>query len=88
MLIAGAYDDAHDFRMYRWSGALNDSAIALDLGLGDCKPEELIVTATRGRTYDLQLLSDDGDRDVDGKRCKKTKREKRSFRGLRTTIEL
>jgi Protein of unknown function (DUF3616) len=88
LVIAGAYDDAHDFRLYRWSGALPDRAIALDVEMGDCKPEELIVTAVRGRTCELQLLSDDGDRDVDGRTCKKSKPEKRSFRGLRTTIEL
>ncbi len=88
LVIAGAYGDAHDFRMYRWSGALRDEAIALDVDVRDYKPEELIVTAVRGRTLELELLSDDGDRDIDGKKCKKSKLEKRSFRGLRTTIEL
>jgi hypothetical protein len=88
LIIAGAHDDTHDFQMYRWSGLLRDGALSLDIEMGDCKPEELIVTAVRGRTYELQLLSDDGDRDVDGKKCKKAKLEKRSFRGLRTTIEL
>ncbi|HEU4690406.1 MAG TPA: DUF3616 domain-containing protein [Vicinamibacterales bacterium] len=88
LVIAGAHDDAHDFRMYRWSGLLRDGAIALDIEMEDCKPEELIVTAARGRTYELQLLSDDGDRDVGGTKCKKARLEQRSFRGLTTTIEL
>jgi hypothetical protein len=88
LIIAGACDDAHDFRLYKWSGALRAEAVALDVDVQDCKPEELIVTAVRGRTHELELLSDDGDRDADGKKCKKAKLEKRSFRGLRTTIEL
>ena len=60
----------------------------IDVELGDCKPEELIVTGVHGRKHELELLSDDGDRDVAGKKCKKAKPEQRSFRGLRTTIEL
>ena len=88
LVIAGAYDDAHDFRMYTWSGELRDGAIGLDVEIGECKPEELIVTAVKGRRYELQLLSDDGDRDVAGKKCKKAKPEKRSFRGLKMTTEL
>jgi hypothetical protein len=88
LIIAGAYDDAHDFRLYKWSGALHTGAVALDVSVQEYKPEELIVTAVRGRTHELELLSDDGDRNVDGKKCKKAKLENRSFRGLRTTIEL
>jgi hypothetical protein len=88
LVIGGAYDDAHDFRIYKWSGTLRDEAIEVDVEMGDCKPEELIVTVVRGRTHYLELLSDDGDRDVAGKKCKKAKPEKRSFRGLRTMIEV
>ena len=88
LIVAGAFDDAHDFRIYQWTGAPGDEAVEIDVELGDCKPEELIVTEVRGRTHELELLSDDGDRDVGGQKCKKAKPEKRSFRGLRTTIEL
>jgi hypothetical protein len=88
LVIGGAYDDAHDFGIYKWSGALRDEAIEVDVEMGDCKPEELIVTAVRGRTHHVELLSDDGDRDVDRKKCKKAKPGKRSFRGLRMMIEL
>jgi hypothetical protein len=88
LVIGGAFDGAHDFRIYRWSGALRDDAVEIAVETGDCKPEELIVTPARGRTHELELLSDDGDRDVDAKRCKKAKPNKRAFRGLRTTIEL
>ena len=88
LIVAGAFDDAHDFRIYQWSGDLKDGAVEIDVELGDCKPEELIVTEVHGRTHELELLSDDGDRDVEGKKCKNAKPEKRSFRGLRTTIEV
>jgi hypothetical protein len=88
LIIAGAYDDAHDFRLYRWSGGLRDEATRIDVEMGDCKPEEMVITAVGGRTHELEMLSDDGDREVDGKRCKKAKPEKRSFRALRMTIEL
>ena len=88
LIIAGAFDDSQDFRMYKWSGALRDEAIEIDLELGDCKPEELIVTKISGRSHEVELLSDDGDRDVQGEKCKKAEQNMRSFRGLRTIIEL
>jgi hypothetical protein len=74
--------------LYKWSGALGDAAVVLNVDIGDCKPEELIVTPMNGRTHELELLSDDGDRDVDGKKCKDAKPGKRAFRGMRTSIEL
>ena len=88
LVVAGAFDDSGDFRIYKWSGAFGDAAREVPVDVGDCRPEELIVAGVHGRTCDLELMSDDGDRDVEGKKCKKVKPEKRSFRGLRTTIEL
>ncbi len=64
------------------------AGVEIDVEMGDCNPEELIVTRLQGHSYQVELLSDDGDRDVDGEKCKKAKEQKRSFRGLRTTIEL
>jgi hypothetical protein len=43
LIIAGAYDDARDFRLYKWSGAPHAEAVALDVDMQDCKPEEFGV---------------------------------------------
>jgi hypothetical protein len=88
LIVAGAFNDSHDFRLYKWSGKVSDAAVEVRVEVGDCKPEELIVRDVRGRSHEIELLSDDGDRDVEGQKCKKARRPKRSFRGLRTTINL
>ena len=88
LIVAGAFDDARDFRLYAWPGGLDEAAVGLDVDLDDCKPEELIVTEVRGRRLEVELLSDDGGRKVRGKKCKKADPEMRSFRGLRTAIEI
>jgi hypothetical protein len=88
LIVAGAFDDARDFRLYAWPGGLHDAAVGLDVDLDDCKPEELIVTEVRGRRVHVELLSDDGGRKAGGKKCKKADPEMRSFRGLRTVVEI
>jgi hypothetical protein len=87
LLIAGAFSDGQDFRLYRWSGARGDTPVELVVDFADCSPEELIVTGVRGASVDIELFSDDGDRMVGDKKCKKTKPEKQSFRSLRRDIE-
>lgn len=88
LIVAGAFEGARDFRLYAWSGGLDEAAVGLDVDLGDCKPEELIVTEARGRRLHVELLSDDSGRKVGGKKCTKADLEMRSFRGLRTVIEI
>jgi hypothetical protein len=88
LIVAGAFDGARDFRLYAWSGGLDDAAVRLDVDLADFKPEGLIVTKVRGRRLHVELLSDDSGRKVGGKKCKKADPERRSFRGLRTAIEI
>jgi hypothetical protein len=88
LIVAGAFDDAHEFKLYKWSGRRGDEGTPIDVEIGDCKPEELIVTRVQSGSHELELLSDDGDREVDGRKCKKTKPQNRGFRGLRMTIDL
>jgi hypothetical protein len=88
LVVAGAFDGARDFQLYAWSGALKDGAVELDVDLTDFKPEGLIVTEVRGRRLHVELLSDDSGRKVGGKKCRKADPEMRSFRGLRTVVEI
>jgi hypothetical protein len=88
LVIGGAFDDKGDFRLYKWSGAAADAPVELPVDLVDCRPEELIVNSVRGRALDIELFSDDGDRLVGDKKCKKAKPGKQSFRSIQTVIEV
>jgi hypothetical protein len=88
LVIAGAFDDKRDFRLYKWSGAAADASVELPVDLADCSPEELIVKSIRGRALDIELFSDDGDRLVGDKKCKKAKPAKQSFRSIQTVVEV
>jgi hypothetical protein len=78
LLIAGPTADAGTFAIYRWSGKVGDKATPIEVDLKGLRPEALFETS-KG----IQLLSDDGDVEVDGKACKKIEDEsKQSFRTL------
>ena len=75
LVLAGAFDDAHAFRLYEWGGGLDAPARPLTDNISDLKPEELIVVDATDRELVVQLLSDDGT-DV----CKEAPPAQRSFR--------
>jgi len=71
LLIAGPHDDsAGPFRLFKWSGAPTDAAVAVQdiTGVPSSSAPEAIVTYAN--TRDVQILFDQGDHDVSGDACK------------------
>ena len=81
LVLAGAFNDAQEFRLYEWTGRPDAAARPLIDSISDLKPEELIVVDATDRELTLQLLSDDGT-DV----CKEAPIAQRSFRGRTVTL--
>lgn len=79
LILAGAFDEARRFALFRWSGRLGDDPEQIELNLDPLNPEGLSLLPD-GR---LLVLSDDGEVQVDGRNCKsnRTPVERRSFRG-------
>ena len=83
LVLAGAFNDAQEFRLYQWAGRPDAPARPLIDNISDLKPEELIVVDATDREITLQLLSDDGT-DV----CKEAPIAQRSFRGRTVRLQL
>ena len=83
LVLAGAFNDAQEFRLYEWTGRPDAPARPLIDNIPDLKPEELIVVDVTNREIVLQLLSDDGT-DV----CKESPIAERSFRGRTVRLQL
>jgi hypothetical protein len=90
-IVAGPTGNNGTFELYRWSGhnhdqptAVNGSAAAF-AAIPDFHPEAMFIDPS-GRK--LHLLSDDGDRKMDGEvTCKNLGADKRSFRSVVVTLE-
>lgn len=79
LIASGPFDDDGEFRLWRWSGNVEDSPTPLAGGsLENCTPEGMTIFADR--PGELFVLSDDGSRKVDGEPCKEAPKKKRSFR--------
>jgi hypothetical protein len=80
LLIAGPRDDsAGPFRLYKWSGAPADAAVAVQDITGvpsTSAPESIVVYPN---TRDVQILFDQGDHDVGGDPCKDADTSDKSF---------
>ncbi|MET1110567.1 MAG: hypothetical protein ABWX67_03475 [Allosphingosinicella sp.] len=78
LILAGAFDEESRFALFRWTGRLADEPVQLDADLDPLNPESLSLLSD-GR---LLVLSDDGEVQVDGRKCKsnRTPAERRSFR--------
>jgi hypothetical protein len=83
LLMAGAFDDSHDFLLYEWSGSRESPARALAVPMRDLKPEEIIALEQADGGLALYLLSDDGTGE-----CKEKQIEARSFRMAGTQLTL
>lgn len=92
LLLAGAFDDTRDFRLFRWSGAMTDSPVPIETdALSDLNPEELIVATAPDGTLTVEVFSDDGDQIVGGKKCKKlagANTALRTFRSVRFDVSV
>jgi hypothetical protein len=81
LIVAGPPGDIGDFKLYRWSGSPTESPELIKaLVLEGLRPEAFILYP--GEKTRIQVLSDDGAVQVDGKECKDAKPEKRSFRSF------
>lgn len=86
LIVAGPSGDADDstatprFALFRWTG-LGGPAPQLVQGLdaGGFRPEALFLDAVSG---DIVLLSDDGDQEIGGRKCKKLPAAQKSFRAM------
>jgi hypothetical protein len=83
-IIAGPVGERGESGLYRWSGNAADPPRRIKgIDFSGMNPEALIVNPEEKSR--LQILSDDGTRKVDGKECKHTAVENRSFRSFRVT---
>lgn len=69
-------------RLYGWTGVAGASAVDLNADLGGLNGEALFAADQN----DLYVLSDDGERKIDGRKCKKLEVEKKVFRGIRVAL--
>lgn len=77
LLLAGRFDDTRDFALFRWDGSASVVRLLETASISELNPEELLVGVDEAT---VQLLSDDGEATVDGKKCKKVDEGERSFR--------
>ena len=78
-IVAGPIDGVGAFDIYRWSGDANAPPIVVPVPeLAGLSPESLVATST-GK---LQILSDDGRRELAGVACKDLPKKERSFRSV------
>lgn len=78
LLVAGPIDSEAGFKLFQWSGAAGDPAVLLgDLRSGKgISPEAVVVYAGNPR---VQILHDEGKRDVEGGNCNDETAVKQSF---------
>lgn len=91
LIVAGPYDDGEDktygtdFALFRWSGKADEPATEIKTApVNTIRPEAITLFAD-GKT--ALLLSDDGDEQVAGKKCKDLPQAQRQFRTLTVTLE-
>jgi hypothetical protein len=83
LIVAGPHSDKGDFKLYQWSGTSSEEPEPINgVNFKDLQPEALIIYS--GDKKKIQVLSDDGTEQVDGKDCKdrEVKPEKKSFRSV------
>jgi hypothetical protein len=71
-----------DTRLYAWSGAGDAPAVDLDADLGRLNGEALFATGEN----EIYVLSDDGNRKINGKKCKNVAADMKEFRGMRVAF--
>lgn len=85
LVIAGPTGDDGTFALYSWSGDANKPAIEIpEIKFGKLNPEAMYIEP--GEAAEMQVISDDGGRKIDGKDCKKAPVDKRRFRGSTLTL--
>lgn len=82
IIIGGSWHGGGPFRLYRWAGVDTKPEPLTVKHLGDYTPEAIIIYPQTG-LRELQILSDDGNRAIDGVPGKEVMdRSKKKFRGF------
>jgi hypothetical protein len=81
IISAGPYDDGGPFRFYRWSGTGTQPERIPVEDLGDYHPEAIVIYPDKG-LREMQILSDDGKREVDGISNRDLPIRQRTFRSF------
>jgi hypothetical protein len=81
LISAGAYHGGGPFRFYRWAGVGTRPQPIPTNHLGDLHPEAIIIYPGRG-LREIQILSDDGKRVVDGISNRDRSMSQRTFRSF------
>jgi hypothetical protein len=80
LVIAGPYGEVGGFALYKWSGAAGDAPVAMKkIDFKDMHPEALFAVPG---TDMIQILSDDGGREINGAECKTLSEVERFFRSI------
>jgi hypothetical protein len=81
VVVAGPFDDRRDFALYRWTGSATDEPRQLaGVRFDELTPEGILLD--RRHTNRLQILSDDGGMQVEGRECKTADDTSKFFRSL------
>jgi hypothetical protein len=81
IISAGPYHGGGPFRFYRWSGAGTQPELIRVDDLGDYHPEVVIIYPDKG-LREIQILSDDGKREVDDVSNRDLPMRQRTFRSF------
>ncbi|MBX9774618.1 MAG: DUF3616 domain-containing protein [Xanthobacteraceae bacterium] len=82
LIVAGPFDDAGTFALYRWSGRRDDRAPKPipQAVFGDLRPEAMFFYPNNSTT--VQFLSDDGGEPIGKQQCKDAPKAMQRFRSL------
>ncbi|MHB8524283.1 MAG: DUF3616 domain-containing protein [Limisphaerales bacterium] len=81
LISAGPYDGQGHFRLYEWAGGQVQPRHLRGIRFDDLHPEAIIVYPDKGLAQ-VQLLSDDGTRMIDGCPCKELPESQKRFRSV------
>lgn len=85
LIVAGPAGEQGPFRLYRWTGSSTDAPVEVSgVSFSGLQPEALIVYPADPNEIDI--LSDDGTRELQGVACKKLPPDQRVFRELTSVI--
>jgi hypothetical protein len=87
LIVAGPAEGRGRSRLYSWAGGESKPRRIREVDLKGLNPEAIVVYPDRGFA-DVQLLSDDSSRKIDGVACDDLEPKARQFRSIRAALEL
>jgi len=85
LIVAGPDGVIGPFHLYRWTGSKGDTPVEVPgVSFAGLQPEALIVYPDNANT--IEILSDDGTRDIHGVACKDLPVDQRVFRSVRVSL--